>query len=217
MDSIHDMGGMDGFGAVEREANEPVFHAEWESRTVGMVMSMFAQRFFQLDEYRQKIERMTPIDYLGPYYARWLHAATSLLIEKGLLSQDELESGRSAGKRDNVELISAAIVPDLLRARISGKKDEAIAARFQIGDTVRARNIHPLTHTRTPRYVRGKRGTVERDHGVFTFPDSHAQNADDPPQRVYSVRFAARELWGPDAPSKDGLYIDMWDDYLEPG
>ena len=217
MDGIHDMGGMDGFGAVERDDEEPVFHAEWEKRTVGMVMSMFAQRFFQLDEYRQKIERMEPNAYLGPYYARWLHAASALLVEKGLLSRDELESGRAAGKSETIELISGDIVPGLLRARISGKKDDDVAARFAAGDTVRARNIHPLHHTRTPRYVRGKVGTVVRDYGVFTFPDSHAQNAGDPPQHVYSVRFAARELWGSDAPARDALYIDMWDDYLEPG
>ena len=217
MDGIHDMGGMDGFGTIEHETNEPVFHTEWERRTVGMVMSMFAQRFFHLDEYRQKIERMTPVAYLGPYYARWLHAATTLLVDKGLLSQDELSSGRAAGKAENIELLAAEAIPGLLRARVSGKKDDAVTARFAAGDTVRARNIHPATHTRTPRYIRGKLGTVERDYGIFTFPDSHAQNAGDPPQHVYSVRFAAREVWGPEAPANDSLYIDMWDDYLEPG
>ena len=216
MDGIHDMGGMDGFGAIERETEEPVFHAEWERRTVGMVMNMFAQRFFQLDEYRQKIERMEPIAYLGPYYARWFHAASTLLVEKGLLTRDELESGDAAGKAANVDLIAGDAIPGLLRARISGKQDDPIPTNFQPGDTVRARNIHPQHHTRTPRYIRGKTGTVERDHGVFTFPDSHAQIAAQPPQHVYSVRFPAREVWGPEAPACDALYIDMWDDYLEP-
>jgi len=175
MDGIHDMGGMDGFGAVEREAEEPVFHAEWERRAIGMVMSMFAQRLFHLDEYRQKIERMAPIAYLGPYYARWIHAASELLLEKGLLSRAEFESGAAAGKAEDVDLIAAATVPDLLRARISGRETDDVPARFKPSDAVRARNIHPQYHTRTPRYVRGKTGLVERDYGVFTLPDSYAQ------------------------------------------
>ena len=216
MDGIHDMGGMDGFGTVELEADEPVFHAEWERRTVGMVMSMFAQRFFHLDEYRQKIERMEPTAYLGPYYARWIHAASELLLEKGLLSQAELDSGKAVGRADEVDLITAANVPDLLRARISGREADNVPARFKPGEAVYARNIHPQHHTRTPRYVRGKTGRVERDYGVFILPDSHAQNTGKTPQHVYSVRFTARELWGPDARESDGLFIDMWDDYLEP-
>ncbi len=215
MDGIHDMGGMDGFGRVEREANEPVFHSEWERRTVGMVMSMFAQRFFHIDEYRQKMEQMDPLAYLGPYYARWIHTACELLIDKGLMTRDEFARGRAAGKAVGVELLDAAAIPGLMRARISGRRDEAAPARYRPGDPVRARNIHPRHHTRTPRYVRGKIGTVLRDYGVFNLPDCHARNAGHSPRHVYSVKFAARELWGDDAPALDSLLIDMWDDYLE--
>ena len=215
MDGIHDMGGMDGFGAIEREADEPVFHAEWERRTVGMVMSMFAQRFFHLDEYRQEMERMDPRAYLGPYYARWLHTARELLVAKGLVSRAELASGRAAGRAAGVELLDPAALPGLLRARISGRSDEAPPARHRPGERVRARNMHPRHHTRTPRYVRGKTGTVVSDRGVFTLPDSHAQNAGHSPQHVYAVGFAARELWGEDAPARDSVVIDLWEDYLE--
>ena len=189
MDGIHDMGGMDGFGAIGRAPEEPIFHTEWERRTVGMVLNMFAQRFFQLDEYRQKIERMTPVAYLGPYYARWFHAATTLLVEKGLLTREELASGRAAGKATGVDLLPGDAIPGLLSARISEKQNADIPANFRPGDIARARNIHPQHHTRSPRYIRGKTGTVERDYGVFTFPDSHAQNIDQPPQHVYNVRF----------------------------
>ena len=87
--------------------------------------------------------------------------------------------------------------------------------RFQVGQRVRARNINPGGHTRLPRYARGKTGTVARDHGVFVFPDSNAQFLGDGPQRVYSVRFEARELWGEQAAPRDSVYVDMWDDYLE--
>jgi nitrile hydratase beta subunit len=98
------------------------------------------------------------------------------------------------------------------RARV----DVAVPPRFKPGDPVVARNIHPSGHTRLPRYVRGRRGVIDRDHGVFVFPDAHALGRGDKPQHVYSVRFTARELWGPDAPPGDALYIDLWDDYLDP-
>jgi nitrile hydratase len=91
-----------------------------------------------------------------------------------------------------------------------------VAARFQIGQRVRARNIHPITHTRLPRYARGKFGTIERDHGVFVFPDSNAQFLGEKPQHVYSVRFTAHELWGEQAKPLDTVYLALWDDYLEP-
>ncbi len=80
---------------------------------------------------------------------------------------------------------------------------------------MRARNLHPVGHTRLPRYVRGRRGTIDRDHGVFVFPDTNAAGQGSNPQHVYSVRFAARELWGPDARARDSVYVDLWDDYLE--
>ena len=78
-----------------------------------------------------------------------------------------------------------------------------------------ARNVHPIGHTRLPRYVRGRRGEVAIDHGVFIFPDTHAAGQGTRPQHVYSVRFTARELWGPDAPARDTVHVDLWDDYLE--
>ena len=162
------------------------------------------------------INQKSDIDERGPYYARWFHAASTLLVEKGLLTRDELESGHAAGKAANVDLIAGDAIPGLLRERISGKQDDPVPASFHPGDAVRARNIHPQHHTRAPRYIRGNTGTVKRDYGFFTVPDSNAQNAAAPPQHVYSVRFTAREVWGPEAPARDALYIDMWDDYLEP-
>jgi nitrile hydratase len=91
-----------------------------------------------------------------------------------------------------------------------------VCPRFQVGQQVCARNIHPTGHTRLPRYARGKLGTIVRDHGVFVFPDTNAHFLGENPQHVYAVRFAARELWGEQAGPRDAVYIDLWDDYLEP-
>lgn len=87
--------------------------------------------------------------------------------------------------------------------------------RFKPGDHVLTRNINPLGHTRLPRYARGKRGVIDRDHGVHVFPDAHAAGLGKKPQHVYSVRFTMQELWGPEASPRDHVYIDLWDDYLE--
>ena len=63
--------------------------------------------------------------------------------------------------------------------------------------------------------MRGKRGVIRRDWGLYVLADSNAHNAGDHSQHVYSVAFEARELWGKDAPRRDTLRIDLWDDYLE--
>jgi nitrile hydratase len=113
-------------------------------------------------------------------------------------------------------VLTADIVPMVLGTGRSAVLDLPISPRFQPGDTVVARNINPVTHTRLPRYVRGKRGTVEVDHGVFSFPDTGAHGQKDRPQHVYSVRFAARELWGDQASPRDVLNIDLFEEYMEP-
>ncbi len=113
-------------------------------------------------------------------------------------------------------LLRAADVQRMLRNRRAARMDDPVPPKFKAGDRVVARNIHPGGHTRLPRYVRGRQGVIDRDHGVFIFPDTHAQGAGRKPQHVYSVRFAACELWGPAAPPADGVYVDLWDDYLDP-
>jgi nitrile hydratase len=112
--------------------------------------------------------------------------------------------------------VAADMVTTIFMGGASARVDAEIAAKFKKGDAVVARNINPAGHTRLPRYVRGKRGTVVTDYGVFGFPDTNAHGKGETPQHVYSVRFSARELWGADASSRDSLYIDMWDDYLDP-
>jgi nitrile hydratase len=99
---------------------------------------------------------------------------------------------------------------------VPAKRDVPVVASFHAGERVRSRNINPVGHTRLPRYARGKVGMIHRDHGVFVFPDSNALFLGEKPQHVYSVRFAARELWGEQAAVQDSVYVDLWDSYLEP-
>ena len=220
MNGVHDLGGMHGFGPVEREADEPVFHAEWERRAFALTLAMGAWGRWSLDMARHSRERMPPHEYLAAgYYERWLWGLETLLVEHGFLSREEL--ARRAERPRNARplepgALRAADVPRLLRNRRAARLDDPVAPRFTAGDRIVARNLHPAGHTRLPRYVRGRRGVVDRDHGVFIFPDTHAAGLGRKPQHVYSVRFAARELWGPEAPPRDAVYADLWDDYLDP-
>jgi nitrile hydratase len=218
MNGVHDMGGMQDMGAVQREKNEPVFHQRWEGRVWGMMWLGSAWGKWNLDAMRHAIERIPPADYLRmSYYEKWLAALVDLVTGRGLVTRAELESGKpAAGSAKATPPVKAEGVPALIARGNPVKRDVAVAARFQVGQRVRGRNINPVTHTRLPRYARGKIGTVERDHGVFLFADSNAHFQGEKPQHLYSVRFAARELWGEQAPARDAVYVNLWDDHLEP-
>lgn len=93
MNGVHDLGGMHGLGPIAPEADEPVFHAAWEGRMFGLFMASFAGGHFNVDEFRYAIERMAPAEYLeSSYYAHWLHAVESLLVERGVLTEAEILS-----------------------------------------------------------------------------------------------------------------------------
>ncbi len=222
MNGIHDLGGMHGFGPVEAESNEPVFHADWEGRVFALTRAMAPWRSGGL---RFAIEQMPPAAYLATsYYEHWLFALLRQVEQSGLLDAGELK--RLHGAPGTVPPPSArptvrdgALRPENARAlgpSPGGHLEDPVAPRYTPGQGVRARNIHPLGHTRLPRYVRGHHGVIERDYGVFAFPDSSAHGRGQQPQHVYSVRFEARELWGPTASETDRIYIDLWDDYLDP-
>jgi len=115
-----------------------------------------------------------------------------------------------------MRVLRAREVEPVIRKGGKARVDADVLPRFKVGDTVVARTINPLEHTRLPRYARGRRGVIAHDHGVFVFPDTHASGRGPKPQHCYSVRFAARELWGPTAAAHDAVYIDLWDDYLDP-
>lgn len=151
------------------------------------------------------------------YYEGWMRALIILLLEKKLVTEAELERGHAAGRpKVPMQALPKEMAMYALHNRIPSGLDMDIKPRFKPGNPIVTKNIHPQHHTRLPRYVRGRRGRIEMDHGIFLLPDANAHGGPDRPQHVYSVRFAARELWGEDAPARDGVYIDMFEDYLEP-
>ena len=217
MNGIHDMGGMQDLGPIKYEKNEPVFHAEWEARVFAMFLAAGAWHKWNLDAFRHTREVLPPDDYLRvSYYEQWLSGLRDLLVRRGLVTAAEIESGvPSPGLAKATPALTPDKIPATLPTRIHANRDVQVSPRFQVGQRVRARNINPVGHTRLPRYARGKFGTIHRDYGVFVFPDTNAHFLGENPQHVYSVRFAARELWGAQAAERDCVYVDMWDDYLE--
>src|SRR6516165_5058333 len=150
------------------------------------------------------------------YYERWLHSLIEKMVKGGLVTRAEVESGKSApGSPRATPALIAGAVPGKLAKGNPANRDVQVLARFKAGQRVRARNIHPAGHTRLPRYARGKLGTIYLDHGVHVFPDTNAHSLGENPQHLYSVRFAAQELWGEQASSRDAVYLDMWENYIE--
>jgi nitrile hydratase subunit beta len=225
MDGVHDLGGMHGFGPVEREANEPPFHARWEAAVYAIMRASLGQGLYNLDEFRHGVERMDPAHYLrSGYYEHWLDGIARVLVEKGVISREELEA-RTAFFAERPDAPTAAAVramPAEPAARLEwfappSERPTTRPPRFAAGDRVITRNIHPTGHTRLPRYARGKGGVIHAQRGTHVFPDSHAHGGGEQPHALYSVRFDARELWGPAAEPNQHVYIDLWEPYLEPG
>jgi nitrile hydratase len=208
MDGIHDLGGLQGFGAIEVERDEPVFHTRWEGRVFGMVGIASVQRITQIDRFRHAIERMDPAHYLSsPYYEHWLAALTTLLVEKDIVSRDELASP-GAG---DVPLARPATGPRHTGESAGGH------APFAVGDRVRVRDLHTSGHTRCPRYVRGRRGVVVRvDHNA-PLPDHVAHGLQAREEPTYSVRFDPVDLRGDDAePGPGSVVVDRRRDRARP-
>jgi len=217
MNGIHDMGGMHGMGPVVIEKNEPVFHSGWEARALALNLACGFHGKWNIDMSRHSRERIPPAEYLAAtYYEKWLRGLEMLLVENGLVTRRELESGRAESKASGLAALRAPEVATFLGNRRHARLDDDVPPKFSLGERVLAHNDHPVGHTRLPRYARGRRGVIDRDHGVFIFADTHAMTRDQKPQHCYSVRFAARELWGPCASARDSVFVDLWDDHLDP-
>jgi nitrile hydratase len=218
VNGVHDMGGMHGLGPVRPEKDEPVFHEWWEGRVYAMNRAMRAQRIWNIDADRHAIERIPPADYLRmSYYERWFAGLVAQVVTHGVATRAEIDGGTPSGEsaRKAAPALIAATPERFLNRGIPSSRDAAVQACFAAGQRVRARLLNPEGHTRLPRYARCKIGTIVRDHGVYAFPDTNAHFLGEKRQHVYSVRFAARELWGPAASERDFVHLDMWDDYLE--
>jgi nitrile hydratase len=225
MNGVHDLGGLEGLGPVNptKEGDEPYFQSEWE-RTVFTMLVPALLAGINLDEFRHGIERLHPVDYLSSrYYEHWLHTIEHGLIEKGVMSADELEE-RTRHFRENPDAPlperddpdQVKLLLDVLHAGASTRKETEAPPRFKAGDPVLVRKEHPSGHTRCARYLRGTQGVVSRVYDSFVFPDTNARLEGENPQYVYSVRFNAADIWGErTSEPNETIYFDFWEPYLE--
>ena len=209
------MGGMHGLGPIAPEADEPPFHHAWEGRVHALVIASPAGA--NIDARRHQRELVPGADYLAmTYYEKWFEAMRQLLLSDGHVTEAEMAAARADPAAPTATpRLAAPDVPKALSRLGSYLRDAPAPAAFAVGDMVRARNLHPTGHTRLPRYVRGRAGVIERVHGAHVYPDTHAHSAAEDPRWLYLVRFASRELWGPDAAAQDSVSLDLWEPYLE--
>jgi nitrile hydratase len=215
---------MEGFGPVQREANEPVFHEAWERRVFGMFLSGAGlPPVTGFDAARHGIERLDPIMYLASsYYEHWLAGMEKLLVETGTLRREELEARvRQFAADPELSLprredpARADGLANVIRSGLPASRKIRHKPRFTVGEKIVTRNLNPHGHTRLPRYARGKRGLIVAYHGAHVFPDTNAHGLGENPQHLYTVRIGMRELWGNDAEPNETALIDLWEGYLE--
>jgi nitrile hydratase len=216
MNGVHDMGGMHGLGAIAPEKDEPVFHARWEARVLALTLAMGAWGRWNIDASRHARESTPGPEYLRmSYYEIWHAGLVKLMLKAGLITPDEIESGQTArGAEKRTPPLTVERVAGTLARGGPTLRESSRAPRFAEGARVRTRNINPAGHTRLPRYARNHVGTVTRLHGDHVFPDANALGVGEQPQPLYQVRFEAHELWGDGA--RSAVYLDLWEDYLEP-
>lgn len=217
MNGVHDMGGMHGYGKVEPDADERPFHAAWEARVLAMQRAIRAARAWNIDMSRDAIERQPPRRYLtASYYERWLMGMETNVVEKGLIDPDEIAAGRAL--RPGKPVAHVMTKDDLGHSftRGSFSRPPGDEARFQPGERVRTKNINPPTHTRLPRYARGREGVIEAVRGCHVFPDAVTTGRGEDPQWLYTVVFDGRQLWGAHADPTLRVSVEAFEPYLEP-
>jgi len=216
MNGVHDMGGMQDFGPVMPEADEPWFHHPWERRAFALTLAMGATGAWNLDQVRSARECLPPARYLAStYYEIWLAGLRVLMEERGLVTAAEIAAGRAqVPSKELPRRLDAGIVAAVLARGASTQRSRDGVPRFSRGDPVRTRNVNPATHTRLPRYCRGKPGTIVAVHGAHVYPDVDVDGNDEAPQWLYTVRFAATDLWGPDT-TATAVHVDCFEPYHE--
>ena len=217
MDGAHDMGGVPWVGPVKPEPDEPPFHAEWERRAFALTLAMATPGGWNIDMSRFAREKRPPEDYLSKsYYEIWLAGIERLMQERKLVEADEIAAGKVLHPARHVDrILKRDDVAAVLRRGGPTEREAKRPAHFSPGDRVRARDIHPATHTRLPHYVRGHVGRIELLHGCHVFPDSNSRGVGEDPPWLYTVTFSGTDLW-PDAPDPHlTVSVDAWESYLE--
>jgi nitrile hydratase beta subunit len=218
MNGPQDLGGQMGFGPVAPEKDEPVFHAAWERRALGVTLTTGAMGHWNADESRHARETLHPADYYASsYYQIWIKGLEKLLKRHGFVTLEELAEGRALVEGTQPKrVLKAADARAVMAKGTPYSRPIATPPKFEAGQRVRTKNFHPTGHTRLPRYARGKVGIVDAMREGFVLPDTNAHGRGENPEWVYTVVFDAAELWGEGADPTLTISIDAWESYLDP-
>ena len=223
MTRVHDMGGRFGDGAVQPEPQGvPEFKEEWHRPALALTVAAGALGKWNIDMSRHAREKLAPQDYARfAYYEKWIAALADLLVETGVVTPRELATGETEGTPARTPAVTAQTVARLMAQGGPAARDSAIAPVFEVGQMVRT--AHPSAnrlvnggHTRLPQYAAGARGQILRCHGAHVLPDSNAHGLGEAPEPLYTVMFAASELWADPENPQDEVTLDLWQSYLEP-
>ena len=223
MSRVHDMGGRFGDGPVMPEPQGiPPVGSEWQRRAFALTLAAGGLGQWSIDTSRHARECLSPGDYTRfSYYEKWIAGLADLLVAKGLVTRADLAAGRADPAPPHPRLFRAQAVAAALARGTPYSRDSNVAAAFAPGDRVRtrlpARNaLVPGGHTRLPAYAAGHVGTVILRHGAHVLPDSNAHGLGENPEPLYTVAFAAADLWGTAEHEGDEVTLDLWQSYLEP-
>ncbi|MCZ6499351.1 MAG: nitrile hydratase subunit beta [Gammaproteobacteria bacterium] len=216
MNRFHDLGGQHGYGSIEWEPDEPVFHERWEGRVFGMSLATSSSEGINLDATRHRAEQLDPVSYFqNGYFGRWLASLELKLEEEGLLADGELDQRLQGKIKSSAKESKPPPAPEgnpLRGLHVIREVDEPPA--FAQGQAIRTRNHQPAGHTRLPAYARCRSGIIARVHPAMVFPDTNAHGKGENPQYVYTVEFAGEELWGDSAEPGTFVRLDLWESYL---
>jgi nitrile hydratase beta subunit len=211
-----DLGGRPSSAPINNEPEEVRFHVEWEARALAVTLAMGATGNWNLDMGRAARESLPDYAVLS-YYQIWIAALETLLLERSLISRDELSSGHALTPPLPIPpRLTAGEVPTALAKGSPTQRPITRPARFSVGDAVRTRSRHVEHHTRLPGYAAGRIGRIEHAHGMHVFADAHAQGLGESPQWLYTVVFDGRELWGNETAEGLSVSVDAWEPYLGP-
>lgn len=222
MSRVHDMGGRYGDPAVIPEPQGIVpIGPEWHRKALALTLAAGGLGAWSIDTSRHARESLSPKDYARfSYYEKWMAALADLLVAKGLVTEDELAAGTAEPAGPHPKLFMAEAVGPALK-RGSPYTRPGTEPAFAPGDRVRtrlpARNTDiPGGHTRLPAYAAGQTGTVILSHGAHVLPDANAHGLGERPEPLYTVAFAAADLWGEAERAGDEVTLDLWQSYLVP-
>lgn len=217
MDSVHDLGGVEGFGPVDRSHEEEVFHAPWEARMFSLAAALSRPAGWSIDWFRHARECARPVDYLSlGYFDQWCHAYEAMLLDSEVVTLEELAAGKALGP------VTPPASPPRKGEEISGKAHYPPDPRrpggppaYAVGQAVRTRVAGYAGHSRLPRYARGKPGVIQACYGRQILPDASASGREEA-EPLYLVKIRAADIWPEAAGSRDEICLDLWESYLEP-